>query len=163
MRDFKSRLLGQPTKAGGVPVKLTTKQKILTITAVLFSVLFLFVIIGIITAAILFAYFAKDLPSPNKLKTRDVEQTTTIMDRNGKTLYKVYGDKNRTLVTLDKIPKDLINATIASEDKEFYKHQGFAWDGYLRIVKELVINRRVIGGSSITQHGQSLENSVSLF
>lgn len=158
MRDLKSKLFPQTPRAGTTQLKLTTKQKILTITAVLLSVLFLFVILGIITGAILFAYFAKDLPSPNKLTTRDVEQTTTLMDRTGKTLYKVYGDKNRTLVTFDKIPKSVINATIASEDKDFYKHKGFAIDGYLRIIKELTINRRLIGGSSITQ--QLVKNSL---
>ncbi len=151
MHDFKAKLLPQAPKSGKQPVKLTTKQKILTITAVMVTVTFLFIIGGIIVTAILFAYFAKDLPSPYKLKDRTVEQATKIMDRNGKDLYTVFGEKNRELVTIEKIPNDLKNATIATEDKEFYKHKGFAVDGYFRIVKELIVNQRLIGGSSITQ------------
>jgi penicillin-binding protein 1C len=55
------------------------------------------------------------------------------------------------IVALDKIPKDLQNATIATEDKEFYKHQGFAIDGYLRILWDFILYRKLIGGSGITQ------------
>lgn len=151
MHDLKARLLPQASKSGKQPVKLTTKQKILTVTAVILTVIFLFIIGGIIVTAGLFAYFAKDLPSPTKLKDRTIEQATKIMDRNGKNLYTVFGDKNRVLVTIDKIPDNLKNATIATEDKEFYKHKGFAIDGYFRIIKTFILERKLIGGSSITQ------------
>jgi penicillin-binding protein 1C len=156
--DLKDGPSNRKAKLNKQKAPLTKKQKVLTVLAVVASTLFVLMIVGIITMIGLFAYFARDLPSPTKLKNRDIEQATQILDRNGKLLYSVYGDKNRTLVPLDKIPKDLRNATIAVEDKDFYKHQGFAWDGYFRIAREAIVNRRLIGGSSLTQ--QLVKNSL---
>lgn len=55
-------------------------------------------------------------------------------------------------VKLDDISKNLINATISTEDKNFYKHHGF---DFLRIIKALFINIKskdnVQGASTITQ------------
>ncbi|MDQ3239028.1 MAG: transglycosylase domain-containing protein [bacterium] len=151
MQDFKTSPASRKAKLDKQKNPLTTKQKILTILTVIASTLFVIMIISIIGIIGLFAYFARDLPSPTKIKERNIEQATQILDRNGKLLYSVYGDKNRTLVPLDKIPKSVQNATIAVEDKDFYKHQGVNWDSYLRIIKELVVYRRLIGGSSLTQ------------
>lgn len=139
-------------------IELTTKQKILTVIAVLVSIFFGLFIVGIIVVIIVFAWFARDLPSPTQLTERSVDQATKIMDRNGKTLYSIYDTQNRELITLDKVPKNLINATIATEDKDFYKHQGFAVEGYFRIIYDLVRYRRLIGASSITQ--QLVKNTL---
>lgn len=55
-------------------------------------------------------------------------------------------------VSLDDISDDLIKATIATEDKHFYKHQGF---DFLRIIKALAVNfksgSKLQGASTITQ------------
>src|SRR3990167_10886873 len=52
----------------------------------------------------LFLYFAKDLPSPGKVNSLTLKQTTRFYDRTGKTLlYEVYGDENRSVVELDQI------------------------------------------------------------
>ena len=144
-------------KASDKP-NLTTNQKILTILATLLGLGFVFMIIAIIAVFSIFAYFAKDLPSPNSLKERNIAQSTKIFDRNGELLYNVYGDENRVLVTLDKIPKYCREATIAIEDKDFYKHQGFSWDGYFRIAYKLLTERKVIGGSTISQ--QLIKNAL---
>ncbi len=155
---FSSRRAKLDKKGNKEKVELTTKQKILTITAVLLSVFFGLFLIGIVVVIIVFAWFARDLPSPTTLKDRTVEQATKIMDRTGKTLYNVYDAENRELVTLDKIPKHVINATIDTEDKDFYKHQGFAVEGYFRILYDLVRYRKLIGASSITQ--QLVKNTL---
>lgn len=138
--------------------KLSRKQKILTIFATLLGLGFIFMIIGIIAVFAVFAYFAKDLPSPTSLRERTIAQSTKIFDRNGELLYNVYGDENRVLVTLDKIPKFCKEATIAIEDKDFYKHQGFSWDGYFRIAYKFATERKVIGGSTISQ--QLIKNAL---
>ncbi|MDD2483076.1 MAG: PBP1A family penicillin-binding protein [Candidatus Shapirobacteria bacterium] len=76
------------------------------------------------------------------------------MDRNGNLLYKFYEEENRTWVSLDKIPKKFIEATISIEDKDFYKHGGLSFRG---IVKATIHNFRksdgdkLRGGSTITQ------------
>ncbi len=135
-----------------------SKRKKVKVLGALVTAGFIFFIVSLIGSAIAFGYFARDLPSPTKLTNRDSEESTKIFDRNGKLLYNVHGDKNRTLVTLDKVPKDLQNATIAIEDQNFYKHQGFDWLGLLRVVKETIVDRKITGGSTLTQ--QLVKNAL---
>ena len=84
---------------------------------------------------------------------------TPKMEINKSQSYYLYDNKNELVfqtnddwIPLDKINKNLINATIATEDKYFYKHIGF---DYLRIVKAMItniINRdKGEGASTITQ------------
>ena len=49
------------------------------------------------------------------------------------------------------IPKKLQEATIATEDKDFYNNQGFSVTGYLRAIRNIVLFRGVSGGSTLTQ------------
>jgi 1A family penicillin-binding protein len=95
----------------------------------------------------------KDLPDVNLIYNQP-NLSTKILDRNGKLLYKFYENENRTWVPLDKIPKDLIEATIAIEDKDFYKHHGLSFKGLVNAVfynfkKNEEDKPR--GGSTITQ------------
>jgi membrane peptidoglycan carboxypeptidase len=101
-----------------------------------------------LTAA--FAWYAKDLPQPDKIVRRD-GFATKIYDRNDKLLYEVYTDEKRIPAELNQIPEELRLATIAIEDKNFYGHEGFDPRGYLRIVYNLIFKRRLIGGSTLTQ------------
>ena len=119
---------------------------------------FIFFILSIIASAIAFGYFARDLPSPTKLAEKNFQQSTKIYDRNGVLLYNVFGEQNRTLVTLDKIPSDLKNATIAIEDKNFYKHRGFDTLGILRALRDAALNKKLTGGSTLTQ--QLVKNAL---
>lgn len=96
-------------------------------------------------------FLTKDLPSPKQLDSRQIPQTTKILDRNGKLLYNVYTDQNRTLVPLDAMPDNLRKATIAIEDKDFYKHKGFDVYGITRAFRKTVFEGQVQGGSTITQ------------
>ncbi len=91
------------------------------------------------------------LPNPKLLSQRDIAVTTKIFDRNGTLLYEIYADQNRTPIPLTNIPKTVQEATIAVEDKDFYRHPGFSVVGIVRAMKETFINRRVQGGSTITQ------------
>jgi 1A family penicillin-binding protein len=99
----------------------------------------------------LVAIFLQSLPNPKELTSRDIAQTTKIYDRNGNLLYQIYASQNRTLVPLNSIPKDLVNATIAIEDKDFYHNPGF---NILAITRAAIANLRgepLQGGSTITQ------------
>jgi penicillin-binding protein 1C len=51
-------------------------------------------------------------------------QTTRIFDRNGVLLYEIFGEGKRTRVPLTAIPADLINATVATEDRTFWDNPG---------------------------------------
>ena len=94
----------------------------------------------------------KDLPGPARLTDTTVAQTTKILDRNGKLLYNIYVSENRTIIPLSDIPKNLQLATIAVEDKDFYKHTGINFfGGIVRAIKDMIIFRHIEGGSTITQ------------
>lgn len=110
--------------------------------------------VGIVTILLALVgtwYLTKDLPSPRLLATRQIPQTTKIYDRGGKLLFNVYSDQNRTVVPLSEIPESLKLATIAIEDKDFYKHKGFDVYGIIRAGKETVFGGSLQGGSTITQ------------
>ncbi|MCH7730061.1 penicillin-binding protein 1C [Patescibacteria group bacterium] len=100
----------------------------------------------------------RDLPSPNELVTRELEVSTKIYDREGKLLYKIYKDKNRTLVPLQEIPLEVRLATIAIEDAEFYTHPGFSIKGILRATIRNIRRGELSGGSTITQ--QLVKNAL---
>ncbi len=91
------------------------------------------------------------LPNPQLLSRRDLQVTTKIFDRKGVLLYEIYQDQNRTPLPLESIPKTIIHATIAIEDRDFYRHQGISLKGIIRAFRETVFNKRVQGGSTITQ------------
>ena len=100
---------------------------------------------------ILFAWYSKDLPKPDKIVRRE-GFSTKIYDREDELLYDVFADKRRTPVEFDEIPETLKQATVAIEDKNFYKHQGFDPMGWVRAGFNTIFRaRRLAGGSTLTQ------------
>jgi len=99
-----------------------------------------------------FSIFYK-LPNPASLKEyKVVPLSTHILDRNGKLLYEIYREQSRTAIKLDQLPKYVAQATIAIEDKDFYKHGGVSlFGGMLRAIKDTVLRQKLQGGSTITQ------------
>ena len=122
------------------------------------TVLFFSLIAMIVFTLFSFVIFAKDLPSPNKLTARDSSLSTKIFDRNNKLLYDIYGDKNRALVNWNQLPPNVKNATIAIEDKDFYNHRGFSATGIVRAAFNIMVFRKLQGGSTITQ--QVVKNTL---
>ena len=123
----------------------------LVVATVISSLALLFLVGGSIISLVVFAYFSKDLPSPSRLTQRDMTLSTKIYDRYGTILYDVYGEENRTLVSLDQVPQELIQATLAAEDAEFYTHQGFDFMGNIRGVVNIMRGGGLQSGSTITQ------------
>jgi 1A family penicillin-binding protein len=108
-------------------------------------------VLGLIfLATFLFAFYAKDLPRPDRI-VRQEGFSTKIYDRNEKLLYDVFAQQRRTPVKLDEIPLFLRQATIATEDKNFYKHGGFDPTGYFRAIFNILVHHRLQGGSTLTQ------------
>ncbi len=115
-----------------------------------------FFIGSLLTLLILFFYqsyrFVKTLPSPQNIGKINYPLSTHIYDRNGKLLYEVYRDQNRTPIRLKDTPSYIKDATIAIEDKDFYKHNGVSLvGGVLRAVKDTAVEGDLQGGSTITQ------------
>lgn len=99
---------------------------------------------------IIFPVFSLGLPSPDKI-IRTEGFATKIYDRNGELLYDVFAQQKRTPAKLEDIPLYLRQATIAIEDKNFYKHEGFDPTAILRAAANTVLKRRLEGGSTLTQ------------
>lgn len=126
--------------------------------------IFLFLAGGIFLVSI-FAWYSKDLPDPNRIIERDVAQSTKIYDRTGEQLlYEIHGTERRTVIELSSIPQYAIDATIAVEDKNFFKHKGLSLHNILKAMALEVLNKiglynkTVPGGSTLTQ--QFIKNAV---
>ena len=120
----------------------------------------IFIVSSFLIGSITVAFIARGLPDPNKLIDRELAQTTKIYDRTGETvLYEIHGDQQRTLVNLDELPDYIKWASIAIEDKNFYKHNGVSVWGILRgVVWQKIRGKRIQGGSTLTQ--QFIKNAV---
>jgi penicillin-binding protein 1C len=112
---------------------------------------------GILLFVAMIAWVANDLPDPSGVK-RSTGFSTKIMDRNGEILYDVFADERRIPVTVDQLPDYLKQATVAIEDKEFYKHKGFDPLTIIRIPYNIIVRHRVVGGSTLTQ--QLVKNAL---
>lgn len=105
-----------------------------------------------------YVYYINDLASPENLMNRN-NTGLIIYDRNGKQLYKSSGIKQFEPVSFDKIPQYLKDATVAVEDKNFYRHPAFSIPSIARsTVADLLSGSASFGGSTITQ--QLVKNSV---
>ncbi|MFZ5535183.1 MAG: penicillin-binding protein [Patescibacteria group bacterium] len=111
---------------------------------------FILFVVGILSVGLLFAWYAKDLPRPDKVQRND-GLSTVVLDRNGEKLYDIFEEANRIPAKWDEIPQYLKDATIAVEDKDFYKHQGLSMTGIMRGMLACVVLRRCQGGSTLTQ------------
>jgi 1A family penicillin-binding protein len=116
---------------------------------------FLVLVLALAASVVGYAWLASELPPPEELQTRQFRfETTSIYDRNGSLLLEII-DPNfgrRTYVPLNNIDPDVINATIATEDRFFYQHVGVDPVAIGRAVYYNVSEGRIVsGGSTITQ------------
>ncbi len=124
------------------------RKRVLLIAALLLAALI--VVTGGLTAHALLA----DLPSPDALYAHRSGVSSRILDRHGRLLYEItdpHGGRH-TPVPLEQIPLACRQATIATEDANFYSNPGVDITG---IIRALWINLRggevLAGGSTITQ------------
>ena len=124
----------------------------------LIVIVFILVIVGLCLGSLaVYEYYsiASSLPSVSDLQQRASQfETTRILDRNGDVLYEIV-DPNagrRTYVTLDKMSPELVAATIATEDKDFYNHPGYdVWAIIRALWQNYTTKQTVSGASTITQ------------
>lgn len=115
-------------------------------------------VLGFFGLVVLFAWYAKDLPTPGKIRERQQVESTKIYDRNDKLLYEIHGNKRRTILSSQDIPDLVKQATVAVEDKNFYEHHGFDIRGIARSVLSNITSGTKIGGSTLTQ--QFVKNAL---
>ncbi len=112
----------------------------------------------IVSIALFYYYILKDLPSPTKLGSTNFPQSSQIYDRNGVLLYTIYGNRNQIFIPLSKIPKQLQQATLSIEDKNFYNHGAIDIRAILRSLVSIITHNELQGGSTLTQ--QLVKNSL---
>lgn len=114
------------------------------------------IFISVVSAGLLWFFWG--LPLPTRLGTGQLPVSTKILDRNGNLIYEIYSEKRRTPVKLEDLPDYIKQATIAIEDKDFYKHHGFSITGMIRAAYKIVFKRKLEGGSTLTQ--QLVKNAL---
>ncbi|PIR58832.1 MAG: penicillin-binding protein [Candidatus Pacebacteria bacterium CG10_big_fil_rev_8_21_14_0_10_56_10] len=105
-------------------------------------------------------WLLRDLPSPTKLTSGDnFAVSTQIFDRHGTLLFEIFADQNRIPIELQDLPPHVLQATIAIEDRRFYRHFGFDIIGISRALRNnLGGGQNLEGGSTITQ--QLVKNAL---
>lgn len=104
-----------------------------------------FVVLTIVLPLISFG-----LPSPDKVVRRE-GFSTKILDRNGASVYDIFESERSTPINIADMPDYLKKATVAIEDKNFYKHSGFDVLGTIRGLSRIFTRGYAQGGSTLTQ------------
>jgi penicillin-binding protein 1A len=113
------------------------------------SMLFSF---GILICILIYiVLISKNLPSLDELQQFNPDQVSKIISSDGKVIKKLYIAK-RDMVNISVIPKDLRNALLSMEDRDFYNHNGINLKGIIRAVIVDIVNLSAKqGASTLTQ------------
>ncbi len=99
-------------------------------------------------------YFGRDLPDYQQLAHYQPPITTRVHAGDGRLLAE-YATERRVFVPIQAIPKVVVNAFLAAEDKNFYSHHGIDPGSIVRAaitdISRFRANRRPVGASTITQ------------
>ncbi len=111
-----------------------------------------FVVVFVVLMGV-FAYFRKDLPNLKELTGDKIGGSVRYFDKTGQTLlWEDYDAIKRIPVQQDQISQYVKDATVALEDRDFFKHGGFDVKGILRAgVANVSGGSTAQGGSTITQ------------
>ena len=127
----------------------------------MFKILKTISLIALISFFIIFSLFlsilwkySPELPSYNKILEYKPDLSSRLYTSDG-ILLKSYHRQERIFVPIERIPSDLINAFLSSEDKKFYSHYGIDMIAIIRASIVNIIsafnNQKLIGASTITQ------------
>jgi penicillin-binding protein 1A len=115
------------------------------------TVLFL---VGVAAMAGMIWHFSKDLPDYSQLQDYEPPVMTRVHAGDG-SLVGEYAKERRLYLPIQAMPKLVINAFLAAEDKNFYEHGGIDFTGMARaavvFAQNFGSNKRPQGASTITQ------------
>lgn len=116
-----------------------------------FAIFFIFTCVGtLISGYFLYTYLSADLPDIKSLHNVQYQTPLSVYTKDN-LLIAQFGEKKRTPVNIEDVPKQLINAFLASEDDTFFEHQGVDLSGLLRAGLQLALTgKKRQGGSTIT-------------
>ncbi len=142
---------GGGKKSGGRKKRKKTSSRKWRIFVWLVKIAAVLVATAFIAGFLIIALYAHDLPDINDLYNDDLKKSVTVLDKNGQVIA-TYGDLFSEFVQYKDIPKTLIDAVIATEDRRFFSHSGIDPRGLLRAAVINTVSGRVSqGGSTITQ------------
>src|SRR3954465_4510401 len=111
-------------------------------------------LVGVAATAGLIWHFSKDLPDYSQLQDYEPPVMTRVHASDGALLGE-YSKERRLYLPIQAVPKMVINAFLAAEDKNFYEHGGIDFSGMARAAvlyaQNYGSNRRPQGASTITQ------------
>jgi penicillin-binding protein 1A len=111
-------------------------------------------LVGVAAVAGLIWHYSKDLPEYSQLQNYEPPVMTRVHASDGALLGE-YAKERRLYLPIQAVPKLVINAFLAAEDKNFYEHGGIDYSGMARAAllyaQNFGSNRRPQGASTITQ------------
>jgi penicillin-binding protein 1A len=120
----------------------------------LFAVGTVVFLVGVAAAAGLIWHYSRDLPDYSQLQDYEPAVMTRVHAADGALLGE-YSKERRLYLPIQAVPKLVINAFLAAEDKNFYQHGGIDYQGMARAAllyaQNLGSGRRPQGASTITQ------------
>ena len=124
-------------------------------------------VVGVAAVSGLLWHYSKDLPDYSQLQDYEPPVMTRVHAADG-SLVAEYARERRLYIPIQAVPKLVINAFLAAEDKNFYEHGGLDFTGIARAALNYVQNfgsgRHPQGASTITQQVAKnflLSNEVS--
>ncbi len=106
---------------------------------------------GLLGAVAAYGYYSDGLPNPEAaLADLEFDEQTRVYDKTGGIELARLGERKRDVVGFTEIPDEVLDATTAIEDKDFWDNPGFDLGGFLSATVDTV-NGRPRGGSTITQ------------
>ena len=91
---------------------------------------------GVLSVALIFLLASwgvfGEMPTFERLENPETNLATEFISSDGETLGKLYLDDNRTPIAYEDLPKNLVDALVATEDARFYEHSGIDARGTLR-------------------------------
>lgn len=97
-----------------------------------------------------YLYLSPKLPDVETLRDVQLQTPMRVYTREGD-LIGQFGEQKRSPLPFDAIPQQFIEALLAAEDDNFFRHQGIDFMGLMRAVSELVLTgEKGSGGSTLT-------------
>jgi penicillin-binding protein 1A len=120
------------------------------------SALLLLLLVGALVGYLLLMRISSDLPDYQQLANYEYPVVTRVLASDGRLLAE-YAIEKRVYVPIRAIPRRVVDAFLAAEDKTFYEHSGIDLPGILNALRINIENelrgddRRPVGASTITQ------------
>jgi len=108
----------------------------------------LLLVLGLVAG---YLYLAREIPTFDTVKDYHPMVSTKVVAQDGTVVGQFYRER-RTVVSMDKIPRVLVQAVVSAEDKDFYRHPGFnPFSLFRAAIVDAISGQKRLGASTITQ------------